>query len=139
MRPVADPYAAIDRLVVKQGLTFANLSRGDRLLALALAARCLPPATPCDEAAANAALKAWLAGTGAMLHTDHVELRRALIDIGAWQRDAFGRRYERLTTVAEADLAAQLEALAALEPEPHIAAVRARHVEERARRKARAT
>jgi hypothetical protein len=74
----------------------------------------------CTEAEVNAALKAWLAGPGAMLDIDHVELRRWLVDSRLWTRDGYGRAYERATpppalapivaALAQVDLAAEAEA-----------------------------
>ena len=132
----ADTRATIDRLAVKRGLLLGNMSRSDQLATLALAARCLPTGPACTEAAVNAALKAWLAGTGAMLRIDYVELRRALIDAGLWQRDGFGRAYERAHTFVEPTLAAHVEALATDPPEARIEGLRAEAAAERARRKA---
>ena len=43
----------------------------------------------------NRILEAWLAGPGAMLRTDHVELRRWMVDAGFVGRDGFGRAYLR--------------------------------------------
>jgi hypothetical protein len=43
----------------------------------------------------NRVLGAWLEGPGAMLRTDHVELRRWLVDAGFVSRDGFGRAYVR--------------------------------------------
>lgn len=131
-----DTLAAIDRLAVKRGLLLGNMSRSDLLVTLAVAARCLPSTAPCTEAAVNAALKAWLAGTGAMLRIDHVELRRALIDAGLWRRDGFGRAYERAHFFIDPALAAHVDALETDPPEARIDALRAHAAAERARRKA---
>jgi hypothetical protein len=43
----------------------------------------------------NGRLRDALAGDAAFLDTDHVELRRWLVDTGWWRRDGFGRRYHR--------------------------------------------
>ncbi len=85
-----------------------------------------------SEAEVNAVLKAWLAGAGAMLATDHVELRRWLVDCGLVVRDGFGRRYVRVPApvafaAAVAELAgADLAAVAreAMESDAALRAVR---------------
>jgi hypothetical protein len=129
---------ALERLAIKQGAMLGNMSRPDQLLVLALAARCVPRSTALTEPAVNAALKKWLAGTGAMLSIDHVELRRMLVDAGLWQRDGFGHAYERPTSIATADVADAADALVTLDAERIVAAARTRRDAERAARKARA-
>ncbi len=100
--PVADPHAQaladasrLAQLVVKVGVGLGGLRDDQRLAALGLAACCLPLSSVCTEAQVNALLKAWLADEGRFLDVDHVELRRWLVDTGWWQRDGFGRAYER--------------------------------------------
>jgi Uncharacterized protein conserved in bacteria (DUF2087) len=129
--------ANLERLAIKQGVTLGNLNQTDLRLVLALASLCLPAKAPVTEPSVNAALKAWLAGTGAMLHVDHVELRRTLIDFGLWQRDGFGRAYRRVQPIADAELSAHVAALAALDAPRIMSARRAQHAAERAQRKAR--
>jgi hypothetical protein len=130
---------ALERLAIKQGAMLGNLSRPDLLLVLALAARCIPRSATLTEREVNAALKGWLAGTGAMLSVDHVELRRTLVDAGLWQRDGFGHAYKRPTSIATADVADAADALATLDAERIVATARTRRDAERAARKARAT
>ena len=55
------------------------------------------PGRAYTEPEVNACLRAWLAGAGAMLDVDHVELRRWLVDTGVLARDGFGRAYARGT------------------------------------------
>jgi len=62
-----------------------------------------------SERDVNEALKAQLAGVANFLDTDHVELRRWLVDAGWLTRDGFGREYQR---VAAAALPATLQPLA---------------------------
>lgn len=130
---------ALERLAIKQGATLGNMSRPDLLLTLALAARCVPRGSVLTEREVNAALKDWLGSTGAMLHIDHVELRRALVDGGLWQRDGFGRAYERAPSIANAEVADAVDALATLDAERIVGAARRRRDADRAARKARAT
>ena len=82
-------------LVVKDGVSLGLLAEGDRALVLALAAAAIEPGRAHREAEVNAILEAWLAGPGTMLRTDHVELRRWLVDAGFVSRDGFGRAYVR--------------------------------------------
>lgn len=82
-------------LVVKDGVSLGLLGDGDRTLVLALAASALPAGRAQREAEVNELLGAWLEGPGAMLRTDHVELRRWLVDAGFVSRDGFGRAYVR--------------------------------------------
>lgn len=83
-------------LVVKSGVSLGGLSDGDRVLALAVCAGSLPSGPGTTEAQANGCLKQCLANEAAFLATDHVELRRWLVDAGWWRRDAAGQRYQRV-------------------------------------------
>ena len=71
------------------------LAEGDRALVLALAASAIEPGRAHREADVNRVLESWLKGPGALLRTDHVELRRWLVDAGFVSRDGFGRAYVR--------------------------------------------
>ena len=79
--------------VVKDGVSLGLLGDADRSLALAACA--LPTGRAHREADVNQLLGHWLEGAGAMLRTDHVELRRWLVDAGFVSRDGFGREYVR--------------------------------------------
>lgn len=85
----------LSAMVVKTGLGLGQMSDGERRLALALPAWRLPPGPPLDEAAVNVVLQQSLEAEAAFLRTDHVELRRWLVDSGWWCRDGFGRAYTR--------------------------------------------
>lgn len=67
----------------------------DRDLVLALGAAVLEPGRPLREHEVNRRLADWLADVGAMVRTDHIELRRWLIDTGFVERDAWGHACER--------------------------------------------
>jgi len=82
-------------LVVKDGISLGLLAEGDRALVLALAAAAIEPGRAHREADVSGMLQSWLKGPGAMLRTDHVELRRWLVDAGFLSRDGFGRAYVR--------------------------------------------
>lgn len=103
-------------LAVKKGVSLGGLPEPDRLLALAVCARSIAPGARFTEAEANLALKRCLANEAAFLATDHVELRRWLVDAGWWSRDVAGRSYHCLPTSALRDeLRAVAEALACLD------------------------
>lgn len=131
--------AILARLVVKHGASLGTLTTAERELALAIAARALPdPPEGCSEAEVNRVLRRCLLQEAAFLATDHVELRRWLVDSGHWQRDGFGRRYGRAPL---ADLLPQradaVRALAGLDLPAWVAAERERDAERRlARRQA---
>jgi tRNA(adenine34) deaminase len=102
------------QLAVRQGVHLATLQQKDgRDLELVFASAALhfPPDRLLDERGANDVLKAFLDGAGAMLATDHVELRRWLVDTGFIRRSDYGTDYRR-GTLPEwlADAAASLEA-----------------------------
>lgn len=82
-------------LVVKDGVSLGLLGEADRSLVLALAATAIEPGREHREAEINRILESWLERAGAMLRTDHVELRRWLVDAGFIGRDGFGRAYLR--------------------------------------------
>ena len=86
------PLAA---LFVKAGVSIGGLSEPQRRLVLGLVWAGLPT-MPMSEREVNEALKAALAGAANFLDTDHVELRRWLVDACWLARDGFGRKYERV-------------------------------------------
>ena len=62
-----------------------------------------------SEAELNQALENWLASVGTMLETDHVALRRHLVDEGFLLRDAAGQAYtvntaEAITALFDLDI-----------------------------------
>jgi len=85
----------LEALVLKSGLNIAALPGADRDLVLALAACSLEPDRAWREDEVNQKLEAWLADVGSMLRTDHVELRRWLVDMRFVRRDDWGRAYWR--------------------------------------------
>jgi Uncharacterized protein conserved in bacteria (DUF2087) len=96
-------------LVVKQGVGIGVLSEPARQLALGLVWAGLPR-QPMSEPQVNVALKALLADAMQCLDTDHVELRRWLVDAGWMRRDGYGREYQRSS---EHDVPERLLVLAA--------------------------
>jgi len=96
----------LESLVLKSGLHLGLLSEADRALVLALAACAIEPGRSLREDEVNRRLSDWLADVGAMVQTDHVELRRWLVDAGYLARDGWGYAYVR--GPAELDLARQV-------------------------------
>ena len=96
----------LESLVLKSGLHLGLLSDADRALVLALAACGIESGPTLREDEVNRRLSDWLADVGAMVQTDHVELRRWLVDAGYLARDGWGYAYVR--GPAELDLARQV-------------------------------
>jgi tRNA(adenine34) deaminase len=83
---------------VRQGVHISSLQQKDGRdleLVFATASLYFPADRLLDEHGANAVLKEFLATAGAMLDTDHVELRRWLVDTGFVRRTDFGSDYRR--------------------------------------------
>jgi hypothetical protein len=132
---MTNELAELAALVLKSGVGIGGLSRGQRDLALAVPALALPLGQVADEAQVNRLLQQALAAQAAFLDTDHVELRRWLVDAGWWQRDGYGRAYERTPVQALPDELRHLTlALAGLDLADWVATQRDA---ERARRAAR--
>jgi len=87
-------------LAVRDGLHLGTLRERDPRdfeLVLASAALFLPADQLLTEIDANTRLKSFLATAGAMLDTDHVELRRWMADTGFLHRSDYGTDYRRGT------------------------------------------
>ena len=135
----ADALPALRSLVVKDRVGLGGLPAAQQSLALALAWAGLPAGATCKEREVNEGLKAQLAGAVAFLDTDHVELRRWLVDAGWLARDGYGREYrpvavEALTASQQALVASMTRALAGQGAAAWVTEQRARH---QARRDAR--
>jgi len=125
------------RLSLAHGLALAGLSSGRRsdfVVITAAATLAFETGRDYSEREVNALLGEWLAGPGAMLATDHVELRRTLVDCRLLRRDDYGRRYGR-GAVPHAWQAA-LDALAVVDLAAEARAIRAADAQRRADRKA---
>jgi hypothetical protein len=133
----SEARSTLAALVVKDGVALGGLPEAQRQLALALAWAGLPEAA-LTEPDVNARLKALLAAALRCLETDHVELRRWLVDAGWLARDGYGRRYQRVAVDALPPARAAVAALVTgLEPDAFTAACRAGHAAAReARRQA---
>src|SRR5215831_6695100 len=92
MRPSVDVFLTE---AVKSGVTLRNLPLAAFHTALACAARSVSPERVLSEREINVILRDWLDHEGSFIRTDHVELRRLLVDFGLLRRDGFGRSYWR--------------------------------------------
>jgi len=129
--------AAFRRLATTQGVSLGGLQTGRRfdfIIITAAATLAFESGRDYTEAEVNAVLTAWLAGPGAMVATDHVELRRVLIDCRLLGRDGFGRRYGRRAVPAAWQDA--IDALAGIDLAAEAQQVRAANSAQRAQRKA---
>ncbi len=133
---VPDAQTILVRLAPRSGISLGMLQSGrfdEFRVLLASAASCVAPGAGVPEREVNNALRAWLAGPGVMLATDHVELRRWLVDTGLVERDGYGRRYRRAAE-PPVPLAQALAAVLHMDAAQLVAAARA---EDAARRAAR--
>ncbi len=127
----------LGQLAARNGLLLSTVRERDLRdfeLLLASASLFLPAAQLLSERDANAQLRRFLQTAGAMLDTDHVELRRWLADLGFIHRSDYGTDYRRGTLPAWLR-----DAAAALDDEQLAAAAataRDAKVQERAARKA---
>jgi hypothetical protein len=104
------------RVAVKQGVGLGALAgsrAGEFAVVVAAASLAIPAGAALAERKVNERLRAWLAGPGAMIATDHVELRRWLVDLKLVVRDGYGREYRRVA--APAGYADAVAALASID------------------------
>ena len=119
---------------VSLGVT-ASTNPRDFALLLGSAGCAFAPGATYSERDVNERLKAWLSGAGAMLSTDHVELRRWLVDNGVLVRDGYGRAYA--LGVPREEIASAMRELAGHDVASLVRDARERDTAERAERKAR--
>lgn len=127
----------LEALALRHNLSLGVMhssSRADFALMLAAAAQGFAPACDYRERDVNDRLRTWLAGVGAMLTVDHVELRRWLVDTGVLTRDGFGRAYALRTPSLE--VAAAMAALGGHDLDAIVRAARERDSARRGARKA---
>ena len=134
-RRAATP-SRLERIAVKSGLSLGLMGEADRAATLAFAAIHFVPGSGYDEKGVNAVLRDWLAEAGLMLRSDHVEIRRWLVDTGWLERDGFGRRYA-LAPTAPARAAALLGDRSAASWTASLRRTRADEQERRAERRQR--
>jgi hypothetical protein len=134
--PLPEPLRLLTTLFLKSGVAIGGLPDAQRHLVLGLVWAGLPD-MPMTEREVNEALKQRLAGAAGFLGTDHVELRRWLVDAGWLARDGYGREYRRVDTAA---LPAASQALAMAfagigDTDALAATVRSAHAAERVARR----
>ena len=104
-----DSVARFRKLAIKRGLTpgaLLDASPGDFDLLLLAVRHEFAMARSYTERDVNELLRNWLQSAGGMLDVDHVELRRWLVDLAIFTRDAYGKAYSlagvpaRLQTLA---------------------------------------
>jgi len=86
------------QLALRHGVHLSTLQQkdgSDLELFFAGAALAFPPNASLNEPDVNEILKRFLATVGVMVSTDHVELRRWMVDKGFLQRSDFGTDYRR--------------------------------------------
>lgn len=110
MAAAVDRFAALAlRRDVSLGVLLSTHPR-DFAVLLAAAAQSFPRGREFSEREVNELLRTFLDNAGSMLGTDHVELRRWLVDFHVLDRDGYGRAYTAGTPTAElADLVRQLD------------------------------
>jgi hypothetical protein len=138
VRMTKNPYIErLEALALRDGLSLGGMhssSRADFALMLAAAALGFAPAHVYTEREVNDRLRSWLAGIGAMLPVDHVELRRWLVDTNVLTRDGFGRAYSLSTPSSE--IAVAMAALAEHDLDALVRIARERDTAHREARKA---
>lgn len=90
--------ARMQQLALRQGVHLSTLQQkggGDLELVFASATLAFPLDQLLNESDANEILKRFLATAGVMVATDHVELRRWMVDTGFLRRSDFGTDYRR--------------------------------------------
>ncbi|MBA3253124.1 MAG: tRNA adenosine(34) deaminase TadA [Burkholderiaceae bacterium] len=88
----------MSQLALRQGVHLSTLQQkagGDLEMFFASATLAFPSGASFTEKEANEILKRFLAGAGVMVATDHVELRRWMVDAGFLQRSDHGTDYRR--------------------------------------------
>ncbi len=125
-------------LAIRRGVSLSALrsaSARDFALVLAAAAQGFAPDRDYSEPEVNELLRDFLGAAGTMLATDHVELRRWLVDNRLLGRDGYGRVYTARTPAA--DVAALAQELAGIDLASIARAARDSDALRRAERKAR--
>lgn len=126
-------------LARREGITFStlvSLPAADRGVLVATIARMFDAGSVYRERDVNDALRAWLSGAGAMLETDHVNVRRWLVDTGVLARTPDCAEYRLAVLPDEAARIAAEPAIEALDATRIVADTREAMAAERARRKA---
>ena len=126
-------------LARREGLTFStlvSLPPPDRAVLVATIVRGFDAAAVYREREVNDVLRAWLGGAGAMVETDHVHIRRWLVDTCVLARTSDCAEYRLSPLPADLSRLVADPAIAALDAPRIVAATREALAAERARRKA---
>ena len=130
-----DRYAALAlRRDVSLGVLLSTHPRDFGVL-LSAAAQGFPKGREFSEREVNDLLRAFLGDAGSMLATDHVELRRWLVDFHVLDRDGYGRVYT--AGAPAADIAGYCKQLAGVDLAAVARAARDEEAARRAQRKER--
>ena len=130
-----DRYATLAlRREVSLGVLLSTHARDFHVM-LAAAAQSFPRHREFSEREVNDLLRSFLADAGSMLATDHVEMRRWLVDFRLLARDGYGRVYKAGTPKAE--ISALVAELAGIDLAEVARAARATDAARRAARKER--
>lgn len=123
-------------LARREGLTFATfatLPQPDRRVLVATIAGKFDAGRSYREGEVNEVLKAWLSTAGAMIETDHVHIRRWLVDTGVLTRTSDCAEYRLGAAANEEPIA---PGAAGLDGAAIVPATRREAADNRARRKA---
>ena len=126
------------QLARREGMTFATfatLPPDDRAVLLTTIVLRFNAQTTYREREVNELLKAWLAGAGAMVETDHVHVRRWLVDLQVMARTPDCAEYRLNAETAERTDIVREPDVARLDPDAIVSAARKQDREMRAQRK----
>jgi len=126
-------------LAKREGMTlstFATLAEADRAVLLATIVRRFAPGAVYRERDVNAILTAWLATAGSMVETDHVNIRRWLVDTSVIARTPDCAEYRLHPAFAERANIVDDPGIDALDVDALVAAARQSIRDTRAQRKA---
>ncbi|MEO8136153.1 MAG: DUF2087 domain-containing protein [Betaproteobacteria bacterium] len=125
----------LKKLALREGMTFATfaaLAGPDKMVLQTTLVRNFEAGRVYAEREINTRLKAWLDGPGCMVETDHVNLRRLLVDTAVLNRTSDCAEYR----IAPEACAALSPELAAIDAAALVAEARRAALEQRAARKA---
>jgi len=129
-----DPVQRLSTIACREHLTLGGMGMADFALMLGAAALAFDDDKAMSERDVNERLIAWLDTVGAMLASDHVELRRWLVDNGVLARDGYGRVYTR--GVPRPEIANAMASLVGHDLRAIVCDARASHAQRREARKA---
>jgi hypothetical protein len=125
----------LERLARKNGVSITGSNGDEQTVLMVMACLAFDRSLIYSERVVNERLVAWLGNVGGLIRTDHVELRRTLVDFGLLCRQDGGRTYWRNECPAER-FSAAFEWAADRNVHAELAAARAAVQSERLLRKA---